>query len=97
LRAPSAPEAIFEQQPSSQQAIQNEDNRRPARSDDLLTVPDGADPSVKDRDLDAIKRVGYGPLRLVHFGPFSRVYFVRHKKNPNFECMVKVEAPDEIK
>jgi len=66
-------------------------------SNDKLAVPEGADPSVRDNDLFAIMRVGYGPLRLVHFGPFSRVYFVRHKKNPAHECMAKVEANNEKK
>uniref|UniRef100_A0A915N6H9 Protein kinase domain-containing protein n=2 Tax=Meloidogyne TaxID=189290 RepID=A0A915N6H9_MELJA len=92
---PSAPDASFEKQQPQEQASGKEE--KGSVSNDKLAVPEGADPSVHDNDLFAIMRVGYGPLRLVHFGPFSRVYFVRHKKNPAHECMAKVEAHNEKK
>ncbi|KAL7077895.1 hypothetical protein ACQ4LE_003418 [Meloidogyne hapla] len=94
-KIPSAPDATFKEQQPHQPTAEKED--KGDENNDKLAVPEGADPSVRDKDVFAIKRVGYGPLRLVHFGPFSRVYFVRHKKNPAHECMAKVEAHNERK
>jgi len=89
------PDASFGKQQPQEQASGKED--KGSVSKDELAVPEGADPSVRDNDLFAIMRVGYDLLRLVHFGPFSRVYFVRHKENPAHECMAKVEANNEKK
>uniref|UniRef100_A0A914L728 Protein kinase domain-containing protein n=2 Tax=Meloidogyne TaxID=189290 RepID=A0A914L728_MELIC len=91
---PSAPNASFEKQRPHHTTIEKEDKESLVNAN--LEVQ-GADPSVRDSDFFTIRCIGYTPLRLVQFGPFTRVYFVRNKKNPSQECIAKVESYNENK
>nr|CAD2132802.1 unnamed protein product [Meloidogyne enterolobii] len=93
-QVPSAPNASFEKQRPHHTTIEKEDKESLVNAN--LEVQ-GADPSVRDSDFFTIRCIGYTPLRLVQFGPFTRVYFVRNKKNPSQECIAKVESYNENK
>nr|CAD2202952.1 unnamed protein product [Meloidogyne enterolobii] len=93
-QVPSAPDASFEKQQPHHTTLEKEDKESLVNAN--LEVQ-GVDPSVRDSDFFTIRCIGYAPLRLVQFGPFTRVYFVRNKKNPAQECMAKVESYNENK